>query len=243
MRKKRITIPRGSLSPFTASAILQLMQEFNRKEDVKQCLALAKVFKERAAKLKKEPCRQPSNAKKRTEADKLARAAAFAKIKAGTYSPAAVAASLAEATAAGQEYRQEYQPPAAPVPAVPTAYELNAATSAQIQREIDGEDDDWQPQPPACPAQRPWTPPPQASEPAAHEESGYEMYWRRQEEAQRAQEASGNARTVQQPEQPVTPAAPEPAAPRPPQKGEPGYVGYLLEEIDRRKAAGTWKPE
>ena len=89
MQPKRIHINRGSLSPFTSSAILQLMQEFNRREDAAQCLTLARLFKQRAAKLKKEPCRQPSKAKKRTEADKRKRAEAFEQIKAGTYIPVA----------------------------------------------------------------------------------------------------------------------------------------------------------
>jgi hypothetical protein len=177
MRKKRITIPRGGLSPFTASAILQLMQEFNRKEDVNQCLALAKAFKERAAKLKKEPCRQPSKKKKRTESDKLKRAKWFGDHRAG---------------------RTRYK----------AAESIGSATTREN-----------------APTTRGNTP----------TQSAYDAAWARQDAERDARESP---ETLEPMPKPV-----KPAAPRPPQKGEPGYVGYLLEEIDRRKAAGTWKPE
>jgi hypothetical protein len=86
MQPKRIHINRGSLSPFTSSAIRQLMAEFNRREDVKQCLELKKAFAEKAEQLKKLPCRQPSKKKKRTEADKAARAEWMRKRRLGTES-------------------------------------------------------------------------------------------------------------------------------------------------------------
>jgi hypothetical protein len=118
------------------------MAEFNRKEDIKQCLELAKIFKDKAKRLKKEPSRQPSKKKKRTEADKRKRAEAFAKLKAGTYVPVAVAEQLAEADAV----RREYQPHMPPVPVKTPeqiAYEANLAVSREIglERRESGWDD------------------------------------------------------------------------------------------------------
>jgi hypothetical protein len=240
MRKKRVTVPRGSLSPYTASAIIQLAQEFCRKEDAKQCLSLAEIFKDRAAQLKKEPCRQPSKKKKRSEADKAKRAEAFAKIKAGNYTPVAIAAIIGEAAAV----RQEYQPPAPPPVQRPTAAAIAADQARRIDIEIGKErgeawaQDAYECASPAAAAPQPHAqyvqPHAQAVYEPVHEESGYDIYWRRQEAqeaAQREQEAA---------QRPVPPAAPQSSAPRIPQKGEPGYVTWLYTEIAKRKAAGTW---
>jgi hypothetical protein len=62
------------------------MAEFNRREDVRQCLELKQAFAEKAERLKKLPCRQPSKKKKRTEADKEARAEWMRKRRLGTES-------------------------------------------------------------------------------------------------------------------------------------------------------------
>jgi hypothetical protein len=67
-----------------------------------------------------------------------------------------------------------------------------------------------------------------AAQPAVN---GYELQWARQEAAMQSAEI---------PEQITVPQPPKPSEPVPPKKGEPGYATWLLNEIAKRKAAGTW---